>query len=86
MGDSALVEFGSVVDAVACAVAIQKGVAVRQAEVPPERRIVFRMGINLGDVVVEGEDLLGAGFPPCARPEELARSAKPVRLPECVKS
>ena len=44
MGDGALAEFGSVVDAVACAVAVQKGVAVRQGGVPPERRIIFRIG------------------------------------------
>ena len=49
MGDGALVEFGSVVDAVACAVAIQKGVAENQADIPTERRIIFRIGVNLGD-------------------------------------
>ena len=61
MGDGAIVEFGSVVDAVACAVAMQKAVALRQVGVAPERWIVFRIGVNLGDVVVEGEDLLGDG-------------------------
>jgi class 3 adenylate cyclase len=61
MGDGALVEFTSVVDAVACAVAVQAGVAAHEAKVPPHRRIVFRIGINLGDVVVEGDDLLGDG-------------------------
>jgi class 3 adenylate cyclase len=71
MGDGALVEFGSVVDAVACAVAVQRGVAEQQAETPPERRIVFRIGINLGDVVVEGEDLLGDGVNIAARLEQL---------------
>jgi TolB-like protein/Tfp pilus assembly protein PilF len=71
MGDGALVEFGSVVDAVACAVAMQRSVAERQAEVPPERRVVFRIGINLGDVVVEGEDLLGDGVNIAARLEQL---------------
>ncbi|ESY88116.1 adenylate/guanylate cyclase domain-containing protein [Mesorhizobium sp. LNHC229A00] len=54
MGDGSLVEFNSVVDAVACAVAMQKGVAVHQAGSAPDRRIVLRIGINLGDVVVEG--------------------------------
>jgi class 3 adenylate cyclase len=57
MGDGALVEFRSVVDAVNCAVAMQTGVAAYQAAAPPERRIVFRIGVNLGDVVVEGDDL-----------------------------
>jgi class 3 adenylate cyclase len=71
MGDGALVEFGSVVDAVACAVAVQKEVGARQSDVPPERRIVFRIGINLGDVVVEGEDLLGDGVNVAARLEQL---------------
>jgi class 3 adenylate cyclase len=67
MGDGAIVEFGSVVDAVACAVAVQKAVADRQAGVPADRRIVFRIGVNLGDVVVEGEDLLGDGVNVAAR-------------------
>ena len=59
------------VDAVACAVAIQKAVADRQAKSPPERRIVFRIGVNLGDVVVEGDDLLGDGVNVAARLEQL---------------
>ena len=46
MGDGAIVEFGSVVNAVACAVAVQQGVGLRQAEVAPERRLVFRIGVN----------------------------------------
>ena len=75
MGDGAIVEFGSVVDAVACAVAIQKGVAERQDEVSPERRIVFRMGVNLGDVVVEGDDLLGDGVNVAARLSSFALPA-----------
>jgi len=71
MGDGAIVEFGSVVDAVACAVAVQTGVSAHQVEIPPERRIVFRIGINLGDVVVEGDDLLGDGVNVAARLEQL---------------
>jgi adenylate cyclase len=71
MGDGAIVEFASVVDAVACAVAVQKAVAARQTEVPPERQIVFRIGVNLGDVVVEGDDLLGDGVNVAARLEQL---------------
>jgi TolB-like protein/class 3 adenylate cyclase/tetratricopeptide (TPR) repeat protein len=71
MGDGALVEFASVVDAVVCAVAVQKTAAARQVEIPPERRIVFRIGINLGDVVVEGEDLLGDGVNVAARLQQL---------------
>lgn len=71
MGDGAIVEFASVVDAVAGAVAIQSAVAKQQTDVPAERRIVFRIGINLGDVVVEGDDLLGDGVNVAARLEQL---------------
>jgi adenylate cyclase len=71
MGDGAIVEFGSVVDAVLSAVASQKAVAARQADVPPEHRLLFRMGINLGDVVVDGDDLLGDGVNVAARLEQI---------------
>src|SRR4051794_9986942 len=71
MGDGAIMEFASVVDAVACAVAVQKAVADRQARSPPGRRIVFRIGVNLGDLVVEGDDLLGDGVNVAARLEQL---------------
>jgi class 3 adenylate cyclase/TolB-like protein/Tfp pilus assembly protein PilF len=71
MGDGAIAEFASVVDAVACAVAMQKGVAERQAEVPAGQRIVLRIGVNLGDVVVEGDDLLGDGVNIAARLEQV---------------
>lgn len=73
MGDGAIAEFGSVVDAVACAVAVQKNVASWQVAVPAERRIVFRIGINLGDVVIDGEDLLGDGVNIAARLEQICR-------------
>jgi TolB-like protein/class 3 adenylate cyclase len=72
MGDGAIAEFGSVVDAVSSAVALQKETAAAQADVPLERRIVFRTGINLGDVLVEGEDLLGDGVNVAARLQQLA--------------
>jgi class 3 adenylate cyclase/TolB-like protein len=71
MGDGAIAEFGSVVDAVACAVAVQKAVTERQDGIPPERLIIFRIGINLGDVVVDGDDLLGDGVNVAARLEQL---------------
>lgn len=70
MGDGAIVEFGSVVDAVACAMALQKAVAAAQDGTPADRRIVFRIGVNLGDVVVEGDDLLGDGVNVAARLEQ----------------
>jgi TolB-like protein len=73
MGDGALVEFGSVVDAVACAVAIQKGVAGNQTDIPTERRIIFRIGVNLGDVIHEVDgDLYGDGVNIAARLQTLA--------------
>ncbi|SCZ13897.1 adenylate/guanylate cyclase domain-containing protein [Microvirga guangxiensis] len=73
MGDGALVEFGSIVDAVACAVAIQKGVAANQADIPTERRIIFRIGVNLGDVIHEVDgDLYGDGVNIAARLQTLA--------------
>jgi hypothetical protein len=61
MGDGAIAEFGSVVDAVACAVAVQNATAGQQAEVPADRRIVFRIGVNLGDVVVEATTCSATG-------------------------
>lgn len=72
MGDGAIVEFTSVIDAVACAVAWQTKVPVSQNEAPPDRRLSFRVGINLGDVVVEGDDLFGDGVNIAARLEALA--------------
>ena len=72
MGDGALVEFASVVDAVECAAAIQSGVAERQAELPEDRRIAFRIGINIGDVIIEGDDIYGDGVNVAARLEALA--------------
>ncbi len=72
MGDGALVEFASVVDAVQCAVDIQRAMAERNAGVPEERRIVLRIGINLGDIIVEGDDIYGDGVNVAARLEGLA--------------
>jgi adenylate cyclase len=59
--DGFLAEFASVVDAARCAVEIQRGMAEREPEVPEERRIRFRIGINLGDVIVEEHDIFGDG-------------------------
>ena len=70
-GDGALIEFGSVVDAVQCAAAVQQAVAAHQAAAPPECRLVFRIGINLGDVVADGTDTLGDGVNVAARLEQL---------------
>ena len=71
-GDGFLAEFSSVVDAVRCATEIQHGMAEREPEVPEERRIRFRIGINLGDVIAEGEDIFGDGVNIAARLEVLA--------------
>src|SRR5215472_15981873 len=71
-GDGFLAEFQSVVDAVRCAVEIQRGMADRETEVPNERRIMFRIGVNLGDVIVEPNDIFGDGVNVAARLEALA--------------
>jgi adenylate cyclase len=71
-GDGALVEFASVVDAVRCAVEIQHRMRERNADVPDDRRIEFRIGVNLGDVIVEPNDIYGDGVNVAARLEGLA--------------
>jgi TolB-like protein/class 3 adenylate cyclase len=72
MGDGMLAEFGSVVDAVECAVSLQRGLAERNANVPEDRRIQVRIGINLGEVIVEGDDRYGEGVNIAARLEQIA--------------
>ena len=57
MGDGVLVKFPSVVNAVECAVAVQQGMSERNAGVPEDRRIVLRIGINFGDVIIDGDDI-----------------------------
>jgi adenylate cyclase len=71
-GDGLLVEFPSVVEAVACAVAIQRGMSERNAEIPADQRMEFRIGVHLGDVIVEEEDIHGDGVNVAARLEALA--------------
>jgi adenylate cyclase len=71
-GDNLLSEFGSVVDGVRCAVEIQEELRVRNAELPENRKMVFRIGVNLGDVVEEGERIYGDGINIAARVEGLA--------------
>lgn len=72
MGDGALVEFPSVVDAVTCSVAVQEAVAGRNTGIPQKRRIEFRIGVNIGDVIIEGGDIYGDGVNVAARLEALA--------------
>src|SRR3981189_2718252 len=71
-GDGMLVEFPSVVDAVRCAVEVQQAIAERDTGIGADDRIELRMGINLGDVIVEGDDLYGDGVNIAARIEALA--------------
>jgi adenylate cyclase len=72
MGDGLLAEFSSVVDAVECAVALQRGLAERNAAVPETESIEVRIGINLGEVIVEGDDRYGEGVNIATRLEQIA--------------
>jgi adenylate cyclase len=72
MGDGALVEFPSVVDAVECAVAVQRGMEERNGDIPDSKRITFRIGINLGDIIIDGDDIYGDGVNVAARLEGLS--------------
>ena len=71
-GDGMLAEFASVVDALRCAIEIQRGMLERNADVPQERRIEFRVGINVGDIIIDGGDIYGDGVNVAARLEGLA--------------
>jgi adenylate cyclase len=71
-GDGILIEFPSVVDAVACAVAIQDGMVARNADVSEDKRIVFRIGINIGDIIIDEADIHGDGVNIAARLEGMA--------------
>src|SRR5271165_7379093 len=69
MGDGVLLEFPSVVAAVECAILIQKMMAERNAPLPEAKRVLYRVGVNLGDVLIEGDDILGEGVNVAARLE-----------------
>jgi adenylate cyclase len=71
-GDGMLVEFPSLVDAASCAIEIQQRMSRRNADVPPDRQILFRFGINIGDVIIEDDDVFGDGVNIAARVQELA--------------
>lgn len=71
-GDSFLIEFASAVDALRCAIDIQRDITDRNTDIPEDRRLVFRIGINVGDVVSQGDDLLGDGVNVAARLEGAA--------------
>lgn len=76
MGDGLLAEFASVVDAVRCAVTIQRAMVEREADLPEDRRIRYRIGVNLGDIVIDGNDILGDGVNVAARLQELAEPGR----------
>lgn len=71
-GDGLLIEFASAVDAVLCSVEIQRGIAEHEADMPEDRRISYRVGINLGEIVIDGDDIFGDGVNVAARLEALA--------------
>src|SRR5262249_50638133 len=71
-GDGLLLEFASVVDAVRCAIEVQTAVAERAGNVPGNRRILFRVGVNVGDIIIEGDDIFGDGVNLAARLQEIA--------------
>src|SRR5271169_6691350 len=71
-GDGLLVEFASVVDAMRCAIEMQMAMAENNAPLPPDQRIAFRIGVNMGDIVVEDGDIFGDGVNVAARLEGLA--------------
>ena len=73
-GDNVLAEFASVVDAVQCAVSVQKEIQTRNAELPENRKMEFRIGINLGDVVIERDKIYGDGVNIAARIEGMAEA------------
>src|SRR5690242_5365673 len=71
-GDGLLVEFASAVDAVNCAMDLQAAMAGRNVDLPEDRRIVFRIGVNEGDIIIDGDDIFGDGVNVAARLEEIA--------------
>ncbi len=76
-GDAVLAEFASVVNALTCAVVIQRDLKARSEHLPEQRRVQFRIGINLGDVIVDRDEISGDGVNVAARLESLAVSASP---------
>lgn len=71
-GDGLLVEFPSVVDAVRCAIDVQQAMAARNQRIPADRRLDFRIGVNVGDIIIDGDDIFGDGVNIAARLQELA--------------
>jgi adenylate cyclase len=80
-GDGLLAEFASVVDAVRCAVEVQREMTARNAAAPAEPRIEFRMGINVGDILIEDGDIFGGGVNICSQARSAGRAGRD--LPQC---
>ncbi len=72
MGDGTLMEFASVVDALNFAIDVQRAMAERNAAVPDDQRVIYRVGINIGDIIVDGDDIYGDGVNVAARLQALA--------------
>ena len=70
-GDGLLLEFASVISAIECAIAIQRGMLSRNTDVPEDKRLIFRIGINIGDIIIDGNDIYGDGVNVAARLEAL---------------
>ena len=85
-GDGLLLEFSSVVDAVRCAVDVQRGMAERNAGVAADKRLDFRIGINVGDIIIDGDDIFGDGVNVAARLEGAGRSRRHLRQPKRARS
>ena len=79
-GDGLLAEFPSVIDAVRCAVEVQRAMADRNTETPEDKRITFRIGVNLGDVIVEEQDIFGDGVNVAVRLEGPGRARRHLHL------
>ena len=86
MGDGTLMEFPSVVDAVAFAIEIQQAIGERNASLSEDRLILYRVGINIGDIVVEDDDIFGDGVNVAARLEALAKPGASASPPSCMKA
>ena len=80
-GDGVLVEFPSVVDAVGCAVGIQRGMASRNSRVPADKRIVFRVGINVGDIIIDGRGHIRRRRQYRGPPPDSVRTGRALHLP-----
>ena len=80
-GDGVFIEFASAVDATRCAIEIQRGMAERNAPVPQDQRIELRIGIHVGDVIIEDSDILGDGVNIAARLESIAQPGGTTSLP-----